>query len=110
MARYTPKSSQLKVEYACSVEVSLWDQHSSGHQSPSVICSRMAPTTISLAPVDRRMGVESTGKARDVAFSREDFTSLKVALHSGVQEKGTLGNVMLVRGFTKDARLGRNWG
>ena len=44
-----------------------------------------------------------------MAFSRADFAREKAAWHSDVQEKGTLGNVMSVRGFTKDARPGRNY-
>ena len=85
------------------------DQHSNGHQSPSVCCLRTALILMSLASVDTRMGAELMGKARDVAFSREDLVSLKAISQTGDQENGILGDIMSVRGFTKDARLGRNW-
>ena len=63
---------------------------------------------MSLASVARRIGAESTGKAREVAFSRADLANLKAAAQAGVQENGILGDVRSVRGLTRDARPGRN--
>ena len=53
---------------------------------------------MSLASVERWIGGESTGKARDVAFSRADLASLKDALQAGVQENRTLVSEWLDQG------------
>ena len=61
-----------------------------------------------MALVESLMVSELTGRARDVAFLRADFAREKAAWHSDVQENGTFGDVMLVSGFTKNAKPVKN--